>query len=106
MSEGIEERLASAEEAVKSCKRRLDAVEKQQDAIHELAASIKVMASEQKHQTEAINQVRKDVTRLDGKVDALEMKPGKRWEAIVDKLIWAVAGAVVAYLLANIGIAG
>lgn len=102
--DGIEERLASAEEGLKSCKRRLDVVEKQQDAIHELAASIKVMASEQKHQTDAINQVRRDVTRLDGKVDALEMKPAKRWENLVNNLIWGVAGAVLAFLLARAGL--
>ena len=79
-------------------------MEKQQEAIHELAASIKVMASEQKHQTEAINLVRKDVTRLDGKVDALEMKPAKRWDGLVDKLVWGIVGAVLAFMLAQIGI--
>lgn len=104
MAEGIEERVAANEEGLKSCNRRLEVVEKQQEAIHELAASIKVMASEQKHQTEAINLVRKDVTRLDGKVDALEMKPAKRWDGLVEKLIWGVVGAVLAFLLAQIGI--
>lgn len=104
MTEGIEERLAAHEEGLKSCKRRLDVVEKQQDAIHDLAASIKVMASEQKHQTEAINLVRKDVTRLEGKVDVLETKPAKRWDGLVDKLIWGVVGAVLAFMLAQIGI--
>ena len=104
MAEGIEERLAAHEEGLKSCKRRLDVVEKQQDAIHDLAASIKVMASEQKHQTEAINLVRKDVTRLESKVDVLETKPAKRWDGLVDKLIWGVVGAVLAFMLAQIGI--
>lgn len=104
MTEGIEERLAAHEEGLKSCKRRLDVVEKQQDAIHDLAASIKVMASEQKHQTEAINLVRKDVTRLEGKVDVLETKPAKRWDGLVDKLVWGIVGAVLAFMLAQIGI--
>lgn len=106
MTEGVEERLATHEEGLKSCKRRLDVVEKQQEAIHDLAASIKVMASEQKHQTEAINIVREDVSRLDSKVDALETKPAKRWEGFVDKLIWGVAGAILAFVLAAIGIGG
>ena len=89
---------------MKSCKRRLDVVEKQQEAIHDLAASIKVMASEQKHQTETINLVRKDVTRLESKVDVLETKPAKRWDGLVDKAIWGVVGAVLAFLLSQIGI--
>ena len=104
MTEGIEERLAAHEEGLKSCKRRLDVVEKQQEAIHDLAASIKVMASEQKHQTETINLVRKDVTRLESKVDVLETKPAKRWDGLVDKAIWGVVGALLAFLLSQIGI--
>jgi len=100
----VENRLTSLEQRCKSNGHRLEHLEKQQEAIHSLAASIQVMASEQKHQTETINTVREDVSRLDGKVDALEMKPGKRWEGLVDKLIWGVAGAILAFLLARAGI--
>ncbi len=100
----VENRLTSLEQRCKSNGHRLEHLEKQQEAIHSLAASIQVMASEQKHQTEAINTVREDVSRLDGKVDALEMKPGKRWEGLVDKLIWGVAGAILTFLLARAGI--
>lgn len=100
----VENRLTSLEQRCKSNGHRLEHLEKQQEAIHSLAASIQVMASEQKHQTEAINTVREAVSRLDGKVDALEMKPGKRWEGLVDKLIWGVAGAILTFLLARAGI--
>ena len=31
------------------------------------------------------------------------MKPAKRWESLVDKLVWGVAGAVLAFLLARLG---
>jgi len=41
---------------------------------------------------------------LSGKVDALEAKPGKRWESIVEKVIWAVCAAVIAFLLARLGL--
>ena len=34
----------------------------------------------------------------------LSDKPGKRWDAIVDKAIWAVVAAVIAFLLARIGL--
>ena len=44
------------------------------------------------------------VTALDGKVTALEAKPAQRWETFVDKIIWAVAAAVVGFLLAKIGL--
>lgn len=37
-------------------------------------------------------------------MSALEAKPGKRWEGIVDKAIWAVCTAAVAFLLGRIGL--
>ena len=45
--------------------------------------------------------------KLDGlteKVEALEAKPGKRWESIVEKAIWAVCAAVIAFLLGRVGL--
>ena len=100
----VENRLTSLEQRCKSNGHRLERLEKQQEAIHELAAGIQVMAAEQKHQTEAIHTVREDVSRLDGKVDALERKPGKRWENLADKLLWGVVGAVLTWFLARMGI--
>ena len=41
---------------------------------------------------------------IDEKLGALEAKPGKRWESIVEKAIWAVAAAMIAFLLARIGL--
>lgn len=31
-------------------------------------------------------------------------KPSKRWDSLVDKAIWAIAAAVIAFLLARIGL--
>ena len=104
MAEDVELRLAAVEQRCKSNGHRLERLEKQQEAIHALAAGIQVMAAEQKHQTEALNTVRESVTRLDGKVDALEMKPAKRWDGLIDKLVWGAAGAVLAWLLTQVGL--
>ena len=41
---------------------------------------------------------------LNKKLCELEAKPGKRWEAIVEKAIWAVCAAVVAFLLGRVGL--
>lgn len=40
---------------------------------------------------------------LTAKAEALEAKPGKRWESIVDKAVWAVCAAVIAFLLGRVG---
>lgn len=44
------------------------------------------------------------IAELSAKVEEIESKPVKRWDGLVDKLIWAVAGAVVMFLLAKIGL--
>ena len=41
---------------------------------------------------------------LNAKLEALEAKPGKRWEGLADKAIWAVVAAVIAFLLGRIGL--
>lgn len=35
---------------------------------------------------------------------ACTLKPGKRWESIVDKSVWAVLAAVIAFVLARLGL--
>lgn len=47
----------------------------------------------------------------DGKLDNLserlseiESKPAKRWDVLIEKAIWAVVAAVIAFLLAKIGL--
>ncbi len=41
---------------------------------------------------------------LTQKVEALEAKPGKRWEGLVEKAIGAIALAVIAFLLGRVGL--
>ena len=41
---------------------------------------------------------------LNAKLEALEAKPGKRWEGIVEKAVWALCAAVIAFLLGKIGL--
>ena len=92
-----EQRLTAVEERAKSNSHRLDKVEASTEAITRLATSMEVMANKQE-------QVADTVDRLDGKVTALEGKPGQRWDNLVEKLIWAVVAAVVGFFLAQIGL--
>lgn len=48
---------------------------------------------------------------MDGKLDkvvewqeAQMGKPGKRWDSMVDKAVWAVLAAVIAFLLGRLGL--
>lgn len=41
---------------------------------------------------------------LNKKLETLESKPGKRWDSMVEKAIWAVIAAVITFLLARLGL--
>ena len=104
MEINFEHRLTAVEDRSASNTKRLDKLEEEQGVIHELATSIKVMAGEQKHQTEAIRSVKEQVENLDGKVDALEAKPGKKWEEASKSVLLAVIAAVVAFFMGKFGL--
>ena len=54
----------------------------------------RVMAAKQ-------NSMGESVERLEQKVDTLEAKPGRRWEGLVDKALFAAAGAILAWMAAG-----
>ena len=92
-----ERRLTQVEQRSKSNTHRLEKLEESTEAISRLATSMEVMASKQE-------QVAETVEKLDGKVTALEEKPVKRVDGLVDKMIWAVCAAVITFILARIGL--
>lgn len=76
---------------------RIKKLETDQKALMELAASVRELANEQGNMKEDIEEIKTDVR-------ALTDKPAKRWDNLVDKIVWAIAAAVVAYLLAGAGL--
>lgn len=99
----MEHRMTEVEQRSKSNKHRLDKLEKDHDVLHSMAASLEVMANEQKHQTQTITDVKTDVGRLEGKVDVLEGKPAKRWDDATKTIIATVIAAVVSFFLGRAG---
>ena len=97
MQISIEHRLTEVEERSKSNTHRLDELEKRQDDLDELVSVVKVLAVREEA-------VENDVKEIKADVKSLTSKPAERWDSLVDKVIWAVAGAVLAYILAQIGL--
>lgn len=92
-----ERRLTDVEARAASNTHRLDKLEESTEAISRLATSMEVMAARQE-------QVVETVGRLDSKVTALEEKPAKRWDSLVDKIVWTVAAALIGFVLAQWGL--
>lgn len=63
-----------------------------QKTLQEMATSLAVMAKDQKTLTNKVDAVI-------AKVDVLEGRPGKRWDALITALIGAVVGLVVGMML-------
>lgn len=55
-------------------------------------------------QENKLDTILKKLDELTEKVDALEAKPGRRWDGLVEKAFWAVCAAVIAFLLGRIGL--
>ncbi len=90
-----EERLTAVEARAKSNTRRIDKIEKQTEAINRLATSVEVMATKQDGMVGTLN-------RLDEKVENIESKPAKRWEAISEKVILTVVGTVIGAVIGTL----
>lgn len=91
-------RLVETEARSKSNTHRLDEMDEKVDTLNRLATAVEVMATEQRHQTETMAEIKTDVTALGTKVDAIEKKPGKRWDGMVDKFLYGLVGAVATAL--------
>lgn len=76
---------------------RIKKLEDENGTLHSLATSVAVMAEQMK-------QMNMSVTTLTNEMEELKEKPGKRWDALIDKILWGIAGAFLAYFLAQIGL--
>lgn len=79
--------------------KRLDAVEASVQRINDLTIAIEKMAVN-------IGTMAAELKQQGERLESIEAKPGKHWEAIVDKVIMLIVGGVVGYALLKLGIGG
>ena len=87
-------KLEAVEQRSRSNTRRIETLEKTADALNQLITSVQVIAAKQDAMAVTLD-------RLDGKVEALEGKRGRRWESLVEKILLVLAGAFAAWLAAG-----
>lgn len=84
-------KLTEVDARSKSNTHRLNDMDEKVGTLQRLTTAVELMAAEQKHQTDTMAEIKTDVTALGKKVDAIEKKPGKRWDNIVwEVLKWGV----------------
>lgn len=96
MTEIEHDRLTKVEDRSKSNTHRIESLEKRQNDTEKLVTSVAIIAEKQKDMEGDVKEMKCDVKKL------IE-KPAKRWDGVVEKVLYTVVGAVVAYLLAKAG---
>ena len=94
----LAERISRVEEREKSNTKRIDSLEKQTEAIQTLATNVAVMA-------EKVDGTGRKVDTLVKDVSEIKSAPGKRWQAVAEKIIVTVVAAIVGFVLARVGLA-
>ena len=95
--EGLAVQLERVDQRSKSNSHRLDELERDHQALNRLVTAVEVLATKQ-------DGMGKSIDTLVGKVEALEAEPAKKWRFVVEKSIYFVVGAVLAFVFAQIGL--
>lgn len=89
-------------------KERVEALEKKMDRASdthkEFYNRIRALEQDNAVQEERYNTIIEKLDGLTATVAEVTSKPGKRWDAVVDKVILVVLGAVLSYMLMQIGL--
>ena len=97
MDDGIQAQIASVEARCKSNSHRIDELEADNRALHQLATSVEVLATKQET-------IEANVTEIKEDVKSLKSLPAGRWEALVKAVVTAIVGALVGFALSHAGI--
>lgn len=99
MDDGIQAQIASIEARCKSNTHRIDEIEADNKALHQLATSVEVLATKQETIEANVNEIKDDVK-------SLKALPGSRWEAVVKGVITALIAGLIGFALAKLGVGG
>ncbi len=88
--------LARIDERSRRNEGRIKALEAATEALHKIAASIEVIANEQRN-------IKKDVRALHERTAAAESRPGRLWDRLMAALLGAAVSGLVAFWLTRMG---
>ena len=99
MDDGIQAQIASLDARCKSNTHRINDLETDNKALHQLATSVEVLATKQETIESNVNEIKTDVK-------ALKALPGSRWEGLIKTAVTTIVAALVGYALALAGLGG
>lgn len=99
MDDGIQAQIASLDVRCKSNTHRINDLEADNKALHQLATSVEVLATKQETIEENVNEIKTDVK-------SLKALPASRWEGLIKAVVTAIVSGLVGYALALAGLGG
>lgn len=89
-------KLQEVESRCKGNEHRLDALEKNQDAINQLATSTAIMAQK-------ISQMGDQIDSMGNDIKDLKEVPAARWKFVVEKAIYVLVAGIMGFALSKFG---
>lgn len=99
MDDGIQAKIVEIDQRSKSNTHRINDLEEDNRALHQLATSVEVLATKQETIESNVNEIKTDVK-------ALKALPGSRWEGLIKAAVTAIVSCLVGYALALAGLGG
>lgn len=97
MDDGLQAKIVEIDQRSKSNTHRINDLEEDNRALHQLATSVEVLATKQETIEANVSEIKDDVK-------SLKAIPGGKWEALVKTILTALAGGLVAYALFRLGL--
>lgn len=85
-------RLAEAEQRARANTRRIEKLEQQQENLNKLVTAVEVLAAREKG-------VETDVKEIKADVKTMTQKSGRRWDAMIDRVLYVLIGAALSLLM-------
>lgn len=76
---------------------RIEKLESENGVLHQLATSVAVMA-------EQLKTLNTNVSTMSNEVEELKEKPGKRWDRIIENVIWFFLAALLGFVVSKLGL--
>ena len=88
-------KLAETEQRARSNMHRIEKLEQQQKDLNKLVTAVEVLASREKS-------VETDVKEIKADVKTITQKSGRRWDAMIDSVLYVLIGAVLSLLMTGV----
>ena len=85
-------RVAEAEQRARANTRRIEKLEQQQENLNNLVTAVEVLAAREKG-------VEPDVKEITTDVKTITQKSGRRWDAMIDRVLYVLIGAALSLLM-------